>query len=135
MSSPVKRELEEYVAGRGGVTRVVAAVMDAYYRDGGSGEREALRPVIDVVERAAPGVVELAAAGDTPGFRVRLAERPFPERYAHELRLAAGAALQAWSADTLAPSLAAPLPPAPAAPPAPGLLHRVLGAIRRLFSG
>ncbi len=56
--------------------------MDAYYRDGGSGKREALRPLIDVIERAAPGVVELAAAGDTPGFRVRLAERPFPERYA-----------------------------------------------------
>src|ERR1700674_1713918 len=96
MSSPVRRELEEYVAGRCGVTRVVAAVMDAYYRDGGRGKQEALRPVIDVIERAAPGVVELAAAGDTPGFRVRLAERPFPERYAHELLLAAGVALREW---------------------------------------
>jgi hypothetical protein len=123
MSSPVRRELEEYVAGRGGVTRVVAAVMDAYYREGGGGSREALRPVVDVIERAAPGVVELAAAGDTPGFRVRLAERPFPERYAHELRVAAGVALREWSPD-----------PVPSRLPAPGLVHRVLAALRRLFS-
>jgi hypothetical protein len=126
MSSPVRRELEEYVAGRCGVTRVVAAVMDAYYREGEGGKREALGPVIDVIERAAPGVVDLAAAGDTPGFRVRLAERPFPERYAHELRLAAGVALREWSLDA-----GAPAPP----PPAPGLLHRMVLAVRRLFSG
>ena len=126
MSSPVRRELEEYVAGRCGVTRVVAAVMDAYYREGGGGKREALRPVIDVIERAAPGVVDLAAAGDTPGFRVRLAERPFPERYAHELRLAAGVALREWSLGAV---------PLPAPLPAPGLLHRVVVALRRLFSG
>ena len=132
MSSPVRRELEEYVAGRGGATRVVAVVMDAYYRDGGSGKREALRPVIEVIERAAPGVVELAAAGDTPGFRVRLAERPFPERYAGDLRTAAGAALQAWAQDADAPALVA----APSASPLPqGLLHRMLGAIRRLLGG
>jgi len=124
MSSPVRRELEEYVAGRGGVTRVVSAVMDAYYREGGGGSRAALRPVVDVIERAAPGVVELAAAGDTPGFRVRLAERPFPERYAHELRLAAGVALREWLPDPVAPR-----------PPAPGLVRRVLVALQRLFSG
>jgi hypothetical protein len=105
------------------VTRVVAAVMDAYYREGGSGKREALRPVIDVIERAAPGVVELAAAGDTPGFRVRLTERPFPERYAHELRLAAGAALREWSPDAAREA------------PSPTLLRRVLVVIRRIFAG
>jgi hypothetical protein len=123
MSSPVRRELEEYVAGRAGVTRVVTVVMDAYYRDGGSGKREALRPVIDVIERAAPGVVELAAAGDTPGFRVRLTERPFPERYAHELRLAAGAALREWSPDAAGDA------------PSPTLLRRVVVAIQRIFGG
>ena len=66
MSSPVRRELEEYVAGRGGVTRVVAAVMDAYYREGGAGTREALRPVID----PPPAMVRI----DPPGvnFRIRL---------------------------------------------------------------
>jgi hypothetical protein len=125
MSSPVRRELEEYVAGRCGVTRVVAAVMDAYYREGERGKREALRPVIDVIERAAPGVVELAAAGDTPGFRVRLTERPFPERYAHELRQAVGVALRDWSPE---PALTPPVRSAP------GLMHRVVSAIRRLFS-
>lgn len=125
MSSPVRRELEEYVAGRGGVTRVVAAVMDAYYREGGREKREVLRPVIEVIERAAPGVVELAAAGDTPGFRVRLTERPFPERYAHELRMAAGVALREWS----------PHDVGPVSLPAAGLVHRVVVAIRRLFGG
>lgn len=132
MSSPVRRELEQYVAGRGGAARVVAVVMDAYYRGGGGTAREALRPVIDVIERAAPGVVELAAAGDTPGFRVRLAERPFPERYASDLRAAAGAALQAWAQDA-EPPVASP-PPA-SSPPPRGLLQRVLGAIRRMFGG
>jgi hypothetical protein len=133
MSSLVRRELEEYVAGRGGVTRVVTAVMDAYYRDGESGKREVLRPVIDVIDRAAPGVVELAAAGDTPGFRVRLAERPFPERYVHELRLAAGVALREWSPDPAAP-LPPPMPaPALPSPPARGLWRRVIVAIGRLF--
>lgn len=107
------------------MTRVVAAVMDAYYREGGSTKREALRPVIEVIERAAPGVVELAAAGDTPGFRVRLTERPFPERYAHELRMAAGVALREWSPDDVGP----------VAVPVTGLVHRVVVAIRRLFGG
>jgi hypothetical protein len=128
MSSPVRRELEEYVAGRGGVTRVVAAVMDAYYREDASTTRGSLRPVVDVIERAAPGVVELAAVGDTPGFRVRLAERPFPEQYANELRAAAEVALRDWSADAVPPS---PTPQAPV----PGMLQRVLSAIRQLFSG
>jgi len=132
MSSPVRRELEDYLAGRSGVTRVVAAVMDAYYREAGSGKREALRPVIDVIERAAPGVVELAAAGDTPGFRVRLAERPFPERYVPDLTLAAGAALREWPSDGLEPP---PRSVPSALAPRPGLVHRVMGAIRRLFSG
>jgi hypothetical protein len=128
MSSPVRRELEEYVAGRGAVARVVAAVMDAYYREGASAARGSLRPVVDVIERAAPGVVELAAAGDAPGFRVRLAERPFPEQYANELRAAAEAALRQWSPDAV--------PPSPTRQtPAPGVLRRVLSAIRQLFSG
>jgi hypothetical protein len=137
MSSPVRRELEEYVAGRGGATRVVTAVMDAYYREEGSGKREALRPVIDVIERAAPGVVELAAAGDTPGFRVRLAERPFPERYANELRAAADMALQVWAAEVekATPPPSPQFHASPPPPPAGGMLQRVLGAIRRWFGG
>ena len=107
------------------MTRVDTAVMDAYYRDEGRGKREELRPVVDVIERAAPGVVELAAAGDTPGFRVRLTERPFPERYAHELRQAVGVALRDWSPEPSQP---------PPVRPEPGLLHRVVAVIRRLFS-
>jgi hypothetical protein len=41
---------------------------------------------MDVIERAHPGVVELSAGGDRPGFTVRLAERPFPKQYEAELR-------------------------------------------------
>ena len=140
MSSPVRRELEEYVAGRGEAARVVTAVMDAYYRDGGRGRGEALRPVIEVIERAAPGVIELAAAGDTPGFRVRLAERPFPNQYANDLRVAAEAALRDWSSSAdVTPRAPTPPPPtrpaAAPAPAAPGMLQRVLGVIRRFFGG
>jgi hypothetical protein len=130
MSSLVRRELEEYAAGRGEAARVVAAVMEAYYRERDRGKWDALRPLIEVIERAAPGVVELAAAGDTPGFRVRLAERHFPDQYATELRVAAGVALREWSPSTEEASRVAP-----PAPPAPGLLQRVFGAIRRLFGG
>jgi hypothetical protein len=104
--------------------------MDAYYREGQGGKRDALRPVINVIERAAPGVVALAAAGDTPGFRVQLAERSFPERYADELRLAAGVALREWSPDAVSSP-----PPAPPSAPAPRLLHRLLVVIRRVFGG
>jgi hypothetical protein len=120
MSSPVKRELEDYVAGRGKPERVVITVAVAYYRDAGSGMRDALRPLIDVIDRASPGIVELGGVSGAPGFDVRLAERPFPAEYAEELRRVAEAVLGAMAAET--PS------------PRPGLLRRVLTALQRVFS-
>ena len=122
MSSPVRRELEEYIAGRSAAERVVIAASVAYYRDTAGGMREALRPVVDVIDRASPGIIELGSVTGGAGFDVRLAERPFPKTYEDQLRQAAVAALEG-------------LPPAVASPVRAGLVRRMLGAIQRLFSG
>src|SRR2546430_15655748 len=69
MSSAVRETLTAYVAGRVNADHLVAVVTAAYYRGAGGRRREALRPVLDVIERASPGVVELAAdprARDSP---------------------------------------------------------------------
>src|SRR6266545_4030492 len=95
MSSAVRETLEGYVAGRVQAERVVAAVAAAYYGAGVRGQREGLRPLVEVIERAAPGVIELASAPDRPGFEIKLVGRPFPSQYEVELRRAAAAALAA----------------------------------------
>jgi hypothetical protein len=119
----VKETLEGYVAGRVKAERVVEAVAAAYYekRDVGSGAW--LQRVIDVVERAHPGIVELTSAADSPGFGVRLVTRPFPKEYEGALREAAQAVLEQG---------AAPTPHVPR--PTPGLLSRLYTAVRRFFS-
>src|SRR5207237_3506640 len=93
MSSSIRRELEGFVAGRVKPERVVIAVAAAYYREPGNGKRETLRPIIDVIDRASPGILELGIVPGGAGVEIRLAERPFPEEYAAELRRAAGAVL------------------------------------------
>jgi hypothetical protein len=80
-----------------------------------------LRPVMDVIERAHPGIVELTSSTANPGFAVRLAERPFPKKLEGQLREAVAKALDAGT--TLPPS---PVPPA-------GLFARILQAIRSVF--
>jgi hypothetical protein len=103
--------------------RVAAAVAAAYYGSGaGSGMREVLRPVMAIVERAHPGVIELAGTPDKPGFAVRLAERPFPKEYEGPLREAVQAVLGRAQH-------AGPLPAR-----TPGLVARLVDAIRRLFT-
>jgi hypothetical protein len=82
---------------------------------------------MDVIERAAPGVVELARTQSAPGFRVGLAERRFPREYENDLRRAAEAALASWPADTGGPL------PASRFPLPPSLFRRFLTAIQRLF--
>src|SRR2546430_4281285 len=52
MSSAVRETLTAYVAGRVKADHVVTVVTAAYYRNGGGRRREALRPVLDVIERA-----------------------------------------------------------------------------------
>jgi len=89
VSSPVRDALEGYVAGRVKAERLVIAVSAAYYRDARNGQRESLQPLIDVIDRASPGIVELGTATSGPGFDIRLAERPFPKQYEAQLREAA----------------------------------------------
>ena len=127
-SSPVSLAIAGYVAGRVEPGRLVALVSAAYYGDGGTlkgsltvgGTRDGLKPLMDVIERAAPGVVELAGRPGGAGFAIRLAERPFPKRYEAELRRAAENYL-------LKNSLAVE-------GKGDGLVGRALAAIRRLFS-
>lgn len=124
-SSPVRQALEAYVAGRATPERVVAAIADAFYQGPGGGRREALRPLIAVIERAAPGVVELAGRPDRPGFAVRLAGRPFPKQYEAQLRRAAEEVLAtAWEQAAREPAVERARP---------GLWARVFGAIERLL--
>ena len=92
-SSPVKDALESYVAGRVKAERLVIAISAAYYGDSNNGNRESLQPLIDVIDRASPGIVELGTATGGPGFDIRLAARPFPKQHEAELREAAEAVL------------------------------------------
>lgn len=128
MSSPVRETLAEYVAGRVEVERVVIAATVAYYGEGGKGEgeREALKPIIDIIDRASPGIVELGSVASNPGFEVRLAERSFPKQYEPDLRRAAEAVLAtAWAQGTRNEGRGGPA--------RPGLVARLLKAIGRMF--
>lgn len=114
--------LEGYVAGRVKPEQVAAAVAEAYYKEPGVRSRERLRPIIDVIERAHPGVVELTGSPERPGYAVRLKDRPFPKE--HELRLRQ-AVVEALSET----------PPSPGSQlPTPSLLTRLYTAIRGLFT-
>ena len=96
MSSSVRREVEGFVAGRVKPERVVIAVAAAYYGERGNGKRETLRPLIEVIDRASPGIVELGIAPGGAGFEIRLAERPFPREYEAQLREAAEVVLSGY---------------------------------------
>jgi hypothetical protein len=117
-ASSVNDALTGYAAGRMTAEQLVGVVAAAYYKGEGRGER--LRPVMDVIERAHPGIVELSGAAVAPGFAVRLAERPFPKQYEAALREAALAV-------TGAASNLSPLP-------SPGFFTRIVRAIRKIFS-
>ena len=116
--SSINSALAEYTAGRITAEQLVAQVAAAYYGKGGRETRDGLRPLMEVIERAHPGIVELTSAADKPGFSVRLAERPFPKRFEGELRAAVASVVT--------------LPPSPV--PRPGLLTRIVRAVRSLFS-
>jgi hypothetical protein len=126
MSSATSADrLADYLAGRVTAEQLVVAVTAEYYK--GDERREMLRPVMDVIERAHPGIVELASSDQRPGFAVRLAERPFPKRFEGELRDAAAAVMSVSASPVLS------VPPAPVR--RPGLLARVMNAIRRVLRG
>jgi hypothetical protein len=125
-SSPARRALEAFVAGRLPAEEVVVAVAGRYYGGAPAGERDVLRAVLEVVERAAPGTVALERRDGGAGFAVRLVERRFPREHEDALRAAAVTALAApWTTG-----------PAPGAPGASGggWLARLAGAVRRWFS-
>src|SRR3989441_12665713 len=130
-SSPVKDALESYIAGRVKAERVVIAVSAAYYRDARNGRRESLRPLIDVIDRASPGIVELGTVQGGSGFDVRLAERPFPKQYEAQLREAAATVLSGGGMRDAGWGN-----PAAAAHPASRIsLPGLMSWIRRLFRG
>jgi len=120
-------QLTAYLTGQLTAEQLVAAVTAEFYQNGRNGKRETWRPILDVVERAHPGVVELTASEQEPGFDVRLAERPFPKRYEAELRRAVETVLQ-----TL-PASGVPFPAEVGRKP--GFLDRIVAAVRRLFNG
>ena len=130
-SSPVKEALESYVAGRVKAERFVMAVAAEYYRDTLNGKREMLRPLIDVIDRASPGIVELGTVQGGSGFDVRLAERPFPKQYEAQLREAAATVLSGGGMRD-----AGWVNPAAATHPASRIsLPGIMSWIRRLFRG
>ncbi len=121
-SSPVRDALEGYVAGRIKAERLVIAVATAYYGgEEGRGKGEGLQPLIDVIDRASPGIVELGSVESQPGFAVQPAERPFPKQYEAELRRAAEAYLGRETAGEGGRR------------EGKGVIARMLGAIRGLF--
>ncbi len=130
-TSSINEVLAAYVAGRVKADRVVAVVAEAYYREGGTGKGEGLRPVIDVIERAAPGMVELVGTPDRPGFAIRLAQREFPKEFEPALRAAINAVLV--GARHAVP-LRNPGSPPPPAGPVPGLWSRVVAVVKRIFT-
>jgi len=114
--------------------RLVIAVSAAYYREAANGKRETLQPLMDVIDRASPGIVELGTATGGPGFDVRLAERPFPKQYDAELRLAAQAVLSGWGMrDAGWEYDGEATHPASRIPPPPSRISHLVSWIRRLF--
>jgi hypothetical protein len=104
-------------------------VAAAYYgEERGVGSRERLRHVMEVVERAHPGIVELTGSAEAPGFAVRLTNRPFPKEYEGALREAVHGVLgQAEPPAPSSSSFRAPLL-------APGIWSRLYTAVRKFFT-
>ena len=119
-SDAVRGLLEAYLGGRIPAERLVPAVAAEYYRSVDRRTREALRPVMEVVERAAPGVGRLARTEAGAGFDIHLAERPFPAADESALRDAVSGALVQVGGT----------PPSSQ----PGFLARLARAVRRWFS-
>jgi hypothetical protein len=124
-SSPVRDALESYVAGRVKAERLVIAVSAAYYGDTGNGKRESLQPLIDVIDRASPGIVELGTVQGGSGFAIMLAERSFPKQYEPALRQAAEAYLGRGETGREA---------AEGGAAQRGIVARLVAAVRRMFS-
>ena len=129
-ASSARGLLEAFAEGRGSPERAVSALAAVYYA-GPAAAPAALRELIGIVERAAPGMVELAAREEGPGFDVRPVGRPFPAAAEAELRQAAAALLATeWGRG---PAMERPAE-AVGVPTGPGWGDRLVRAVRRLFS-
>lgn len=125
-SSAAKDLLAAFVAGRVPAARLVPAIAAEYYRSPDVRQRAALRPLMEVIERAAPGVARLARTETGAGFDIQLAERPFPDTFESSLKEAALTALAGgWGP---APSAAA------GGVTGGGFWSRLIERVRRLFS-
>ncbi len=132
-SSAVSGLLAGYLDGRVPPERLIPALAVEYYRTGDRKTREALRPVMEIIERASPGVGQLIRTEGGAGFDIRLAERPFPATDEAELRKAVSAALATgWSRGAGTPEAIAAATSSTSG--APGFLSRLVRAVRRLFS-
>jgi hypothetical protein len=132
-SSAVSGLLAGYLDGRVPPERLIPALAVEYYRTGDRKTREVLRPVMEIIERAAPGVGQLVRTDGGAGFDIRLAERPFPAADEAELRKAVSAALASgWGGETGPPE--AIVAATSATSGAPGFISRLVRAVRRLFS-
>lgn len=121
-TSAVREALDGYVAGRVNAERLVAVVAAAYYGERERGKGEGLRPLVELIERAAPGSVELARSDGGAGFDIKPAARAFPKEYESELRAVVEAVLGGSGKGEEG-----------RVTPSPGLLARIMQAIRRLF--
>lgn len=109
---------------------MVPALTAEYYRSADQRMRDALRPVLAVIERAAPGVGRLARTEGGAGFDIRPAERPFPASEEHALREAVTTAIAIGWGGAARTGTAAES----AVAESPGVLFRLVRAVRRLFS-
>lgn len=133
-SSAVKTLLAGYLDGRVPAERLIPALAAEYYRTADQRTRDALHPIMDVIERAAPGVGQLARTAGGAGFDIRLAERTFPASEEAELRRAISSTLGAWGGGGGAGREAVGGTPAGGGEGSPGFLARLVQAVRRLFS-
>jgi hypothetical protein len=141
-ASSVRETLAAYLDGRVPAEHVVAAVTGAYYGEQGAESpertsREQLKPLIEIIERAHPGVVQLASAAERPGFAVRLAERPLPEEYEKALRAAAHTVLAGQQVTHSAPGSVLPAPKSVlvlSGLPARGFWSRLAATLRCLLT-
>jgi hypothetical protein len=130
-SSAARDLLAGYLGGRVAAERLVPALAAEYFRTVDRPTREALRPIMEVIERAAPGVSRLARTEGGAGFAIHLAERPFPASDQEALRQAVAAALAIeWGGGGGVNKVV----PAESTTAARGLLARLVRAVRRLFS-
>jgi len=101
---------------------VVAA--EYWILEPGSRSRELLRPIMEVIEKAHPGIVALSGSSAKPGFAVQLTERPFPKRYDADLQTAVQAVVL-QPVDSPDPSSRLQ---------APGFFTRIVQTIRKIFT-